>query len=147
MGEVQRLKVAGKYSEIRNVCRFVAEGAERCGMEESAVFHVELACDEACSNIIEHGYGAEGVGQIEVSWQVDKDLFRVTIHDNGRPFNPNAVPDHPVDVVPASANADKEIRVGGLGIHFMRKLMDEVNFHFDKDMGNTLTMVKRIARP
>jgi serine/threonine-protein kinase RsbW len=144
MGEIQRLEVAGKYSEIRSVCSFVAEGAKDSGLDESAVFHVELACDEACSNIIEHGYGAEGAGPIEVSWQVEGNLFRITIRDNGRAFKPEDIQEPAIDLGPVAGVAEKDLKVGGLGIHFMRKLMDEVHFHSDQDKGNTLIMVKRI---
>ena len=146
MGEKHYLKVPGEYSKIQSVCGFVAEGARRSGLDESSVFHVELACDEACSNIIEHGYGGEGEGEIRVSWQLDDDLFRVTIHDHGRPFKPDDVEEPTISMVEGSDIAEKQIKVGGFGIHFMRKLMDEVHFQFNQEMGNTLTMVKRIPK-
>jgi anti-sigma B factor antagonist len=65
------------------------------------------------------------------------------LHDNGRGFDPETV------VEPAVVHMEvqpppEDLRVGGLGIHFMRRLMDEVHYQFDKTEGNTLTMVKYI---
>lgn len=132
------LTIPGRYDKIQQACQFVAQGAVQAGLEDTAVFHVELACDEACTNVIEHAYAGEDTGDIIVSWEVQGDRFIITIRDHGRAFDPAEVP------LPPTVEVDQTLpRVGGLGIHFMRKLMDEVQYHFD-DGGNTLTLVKRI---
>lgn len=141
MGEIHRLSVAGRYEKIQSICRFVADGARRSGLGEDATFHVELACDEACTNIIEHAYGGEGIGKIEVSWRVMGDHFEITIRDQGRAFDPSLIA---APAISSAPDGDHEIQVGGLGIHFMRKLMDDITFDFDDKNGNTLTMTKRI---
>jgi serine/threonine-protein kinase RsbW len=143
MGEKHLLTVAGRFDKIRGVCKFVANGAQESGLDEAAVFHVELACDEACTNIIEHAYGAEDVGEIEISWHVADGRFTVTIRDKGGSFVPGDVPT-PIGEVTDSGEAIPDVKVGGLGLHFMRTLMDEVHFVFDKENGNTLVMVKDI---
>jgi serine/threonine-protein kinase RsbW len=61
----------------------------------------------------------------------------ITVHDHGRPFDPATVPAPPI-----GAELDN-LPEGGLGLYFMRKLMDQVTFRFDRDLGNVLTMVKR----
>ncbi len=139
MGDQQTLSVPGRYDQIRRVCAFVGEGARRAGFDEDAVFHVELACDEACTNIIEHTYEGEGVGDIQVTWQQSAGAFTVTIRDNGPPFDSKAIPDPPQ--APDLGEID-EVRVGGLGVFFMRRLMDEVKFSYLQGKGNVLTMVK-----
>lgn len=149
MGEKNVLSRPGRFEEVKNICAFVAAGAADAGLSESDIFHIELACDEACTNIIEHAYGEENAGEIIVSWEVEKDTFVITIRDFGRPFNPKAVPAPPQPLDPQHPDFSEEalvnsLQVGGLGIHFMRKLMDDVSFDFDKDQGNTLTMVKKI---
>jgi serine/threonine-protein kinase RsbW len=143
MGEKHVLTVPGRYAEIKNIVRFVADGAEEAGLNEDAIFHVELCCDEACTNIIEHAYGAEDVGPIKISYEVDRATFRITIKDQGRPFDLNDIPPPPAENMGPEEAIDN-LKVGGLGIHFMRKLMDEVRFDFDHQKGNTLTMVKKI---
>ena len=140
MGNPHTLTVPGRYDQIQPICNFVAQAAEEAGFDDDAVFHVQLACDEACTNVIEHSYGAENVGDITVSCQVQSNDFTIMIRDHGRPFDPDDIP-HPR--VPTSSNELDQLKVGGLGIHFMRKLMDEVRFMFDQQ-GNTLVMIKRL---
>ena len=146
MGKKHVSTFPGRYDEIKKICTYVVAGAEEAGLDESDIFHVELACDEACTNIIEHAYEGEGVGDIIVSWQIDNDTFKITLQDNGRSFNPDAVPTPSIPTDQSTQDAEPDydkLQVGGLGIHFMRKLMDEVTFSFDPDTGNTLQLIKK----
>lgn len=150
MGDKHVLTVPGRYDQIKTIVQFVAHGANQAGLDEDAVFHVELCCDEACTNIIEHAYGGESDGNIVVSYEVSADAFRIIIGDSGTVFNPASVPapslypSTPSDTSPD--NFIDQLKIGGLGIHFMRKLMDEVHFDFDPTAGNTLVMVKKISK-
>jgi serine/threonine-protein kinase RsbW len=146
MGVKHVLTVPGRYEEIQKICQFVADGAAESGLDETAIFHVELACDEACTNIIEHAYGGEDKGEISISWQLKDAKFTITFHDNGRSFNPDAVPKPTLPPTPPDPTSSPDIdnvKAGGLGIHFMHQLMDDVQFHFDKKEGNTLVLVKK----
>ena len=145
MGDKHVQTFPGRYDEIQKICQFVANGAAKCGLDSTAIFHIELACDEACTNIIEHAYGGEDRGKIHVSWQFKDTSFIITIHDNGRSFEPANVlkPTLPNPPEPDAPPDIDEVRVGGLGIHFMEQLMDEVTFAFNGDAGNTLIMMKK----
>jgi serine/threonine-protein kinase RsbW len=143
MSKKHVLNVRGSYSNIRHVCEFVMAGAEEAGLNEGAIFHVELACDEACTNIIEHAYGGEDLGDIEVNWWVNSNNFTLSFHDNGRAFDPNSVPSPAITELSTTADLEN-LKVGGLGIHFMRTLMDEVEYSFHPQKGNTLVMKKQI---
>ncbi|MFN2137469.1 MAG: ATP-binding protein [Candidatus Promineifilaceae bacterium] len=148
MGLANVLTVPGRFDHIRAIAQFVTAGAEAAGLDADAVFHVELCCDEAAANIIEHAYGGEDNGDIHVRYSSDERAFTVVLCDNGRPFNPQNIPE------PKSVQADADepepalrdyldsLQVGGLGIYFMRKLMDEVHYSFDEAEGNKLTLVK-----
>jgi serine/threonine-protein kinase RsbW len=138
MGKKHLLTVPGLYAEIQTACQFVTQGAAEAGLDETAVFHIELACDEACTNVIEHAYGGEGSGDIQVSWQVADGKFVIEIADNGRAFD--------LSQIPAAPDTDnmEDIKIGGLGIHFMRQLMDEVTFSSNAQNGNKLVMKKKI---
>ncbi len=143
MSKKHVLNVRGSYDNIRQVCEFVVAGAEKAGLSEGDVFHVELACDEACTNIIEHAYGGENNGDIEVNWWVNSNHFSVSFHDNGRAFDPNNVPIPPITELSTTSDPDN-LKVGGLGIYFMRTLMDDVQYSFHPQKGNTLVMSKQI---
>ena len=133
---------SGRYAEIRRICDFVGDGAAQAGFGEDAIFQVQLACDEACTNVIEHTYKDEGKGEIIVGWAVRREHFVITIRDHGAPFDPgNILP--PPHLADNSGEDDIEIQVGGLGVHFMRKLMDEVSFSYQKG-GNVLVMKKQL---
>jgi serine/threonine-protein kinase RsbW len=150
MDEEQVLTVPGRYDQIRAITEFVKAGGKAAGLDEDAVFHLELCCDEASTNIIEHAYGAENVGAITVHCEATPTAFTVTFLDHGSPFDPNDVPepatfdDEDNSPEPALSEFLDNLKVGGLGIHFMRKLMDEVHYSFDGEQGNRLTLVKYI---
>lgn len=138
MASQNNLTIPGRYDRIREACDFVIAGAEKAGFDPDEVFRIQLACDEACTNIIEHAYGREDAGNIHVNWQIKDGAFIIELRDNGRPFRPEKVPS---PSVPDTTENVDELQVGGLGLHFMRTLMDEVEFSFS-DNGNRLLMTK-----
>lgn len=132
------MTIPGRYSQIQRACGFVAEGARLAGFNEKAIFQLELACDEACTNVIEHAYGGEDRGELTVSYAVTPDCFILSVHDRAdRRFDPDAVPE------PAPMD-EENTRIGGLGLHLIRKTMDEVAFTFSETEGNRLTMKKQL---
>ena len=139
MGQAQRLTVPGRFEYLAQIAEFVTQTAREAGLTDDDVFHVEMAVDEACSNVIEHAY-ADKAGEIELSCAVPEyGRLELVIHDHGDPFDPESVPEPRVG---DSAGLDS-MQEGGLGLYFMRKLMDEVRFSFAPGHGNTLYMVKR----
>lgn len=143
------LIVPGRYKEIRRICEFVATGAAKAGFDEDTIFHLELCCDEASTNIIEHAYGEEGVGTIRIRYEVDGEKFKIVLQDNGQAFDPTSVPPPPAvssitDQSPEELTS--QLRIGGLGWHFIRNLMDEIYFTSDRQAGNTLVMIKRLVQ-
>jgi serine/threonine-protein kinase RsbW len=150
MEEENALTVPGRYDQIRTIIDFVLAGAQAAGLDEHARFHLELCCDEASTNIIEHAYGGEDQGTITVQYETSTQAFSVTFLDHGRPFSPQDVPqpgpfsDEDNTTTPALSEFLDSLKIGGLGIHFMRKLMDDVQYSFNNEDGNRLTLVKYI---
>jgi serine/threonine-protein kinase RsbW len=126
----------GQFNSLAKISEFVTRAAGAVGLSEDAVYAVEMAVDEACTNIIAHAYGGEGRGDIECTCQINGDKLTVTLRDRGGPFDPSRVPEPDVDA------ALQDRREGGLGLYLIRRLMDEVHFEFTPDSGNILTMVK-----
>ena len=126
----------GRYASLARIGDFVRKIAQDAGFESFAVYSIEMAVDEACSNIIEHAYEGEGKGDIRCTCSVTEEAMQVTIKDRGKPFDPSRVP--PPNL---SKNIDDR-QAHGLGLHFIRKWMDEVQF-LSKGAENILTMVKR----
>lgn len=143
MSELTERTFAGRFDQIRLICEFILQGAAAAGFGDKARFQVELACDEACTNIIEHAYGGEGVGAIRAGWRIDGTRFVIQLHDHGQAFDPAAIKPPPMAVGPTNPD---DIKTGGLGMHFMRTVMDDLDYRFDAEEGNTLIMSKQLPR-
>ena len=130
-----RMEVDARLENIPGIIDFVA-GFMRGLRLDAIIFAVETSVDEACTNIIKHGYSG-GAGTIAIACEMQGDDFVVTIIDRGKPFDPSAVS-------PPDLGADLEKRkVGGLGLHLMNKLMDNVIYTYTSRDGNRLVMRKR----
>jgi serine/threonine-protein kinase RsbW len=138
----QEVTIPGRHDRVIDVCKFVISGARQVGFDEDELFRIELACDEACTNVIEHAYGGDDQGPIRVIWEFDGGAFIITIYDHGRYFDPDSVPK---PQIPESPDQFDQLKIGGLGIHFMRSLMDEIRFESDTGAGNKLVMVKYLS--
>lgn len=119
--------------EIREV---VAETARDNGFSEKVIYSLQLAADEAASNIIEHAYEGITNATLRLTCDMAGSEIVITMLDNGKPFDPTSVKE-------PNLKADlSERQIGGLGLYLMRKLMDTVRYEVTKK-GNLLTMTKR----
>ncbi|MCU0490835.1 MAG: anti-sigma factor antagonist [Chloroflexaceae bacterium] len=136
---MQSITLTADLDALGQISAFITDAAELSGLDERATWQVQLAVDEAATNIIQHAYEPERPGDLTVAWECDDKRFCVTLRDQGRQFNPEAVP------TPDITSSLEERQVGGLGIYLITRLMDEVRFAFDPREGNLLTMVKYIT--
>jgi anti-sigma regulatory factor (Ser/Thr protein kinase) len=118
---------------------FIEDACRRAGVEPSAAFDLKLAVDEACSNIIEHGYSGNEPGPIEVSFNAAEGQVVVEIADRGRPFDPKTVQAPDLD------SRWQDRRVGGLGWYLISRSVDSVGYDSDPQRGNRLTLVKKVT--
>jgi serine/threonine-protein kinase RsbW len=132
----QSITLPGRFEYLPQIGEFVTRAAKAAGLTTAAIDAVEMAVDEAFTNIIEHAYGYEGRGDIQCSCHISEDGLTVILNDYGRPFDPESVPEPNIH---ARLEQRKE---GGLGLYLIRQLMDEVRFEFDPETGNSLTLVK-----
>jgi len=135
---MQTVKFAAKFEFLDEIREFVGRIARAGGFSDREVYNIQLASDEAASNIIEHAYEGVSNGLLEISCGVKGDTITIILVDHGESFDPSDVP-------PPDLKADlSERKIGGLGIFLMRKLMDEVHYNAEpKKKRNTLTMIKR----
>lgn len=119
--------------EIRN---FVAEVAREGGFTEKAIYSLQLAADEAASNIIEHAYQGVANASLQITCDMQDDELIITMRDSGKPFDPSNVKQPNL-----KAGLSKR-QIGGLGVYLMRKIMDEVRYESNTKTGNLLTMTK-----
>lgn len=139
MPEVSRLVISARLDNVRQACDSVVEAAENAGLDERAIYHCQMAVDEALTNVIEHGYEFDGdTHQIEVVCKTEPGKFLITLTDDSPAFNPleHEAPD------PGEPLDSRE--PGGWGIYFIRRLMDDVQYQRIGDK-NQLILVKNRA--
>ena len=137
-GNKCKLKVEANLESLSVISSLISEAMKQANIDAAITPKVLLAVDEACTNIALYAYPARK-GHIRIACWLDHSDFVISIEDKGKPFNPCSVPPPDVDV-----NLEDR-RVGGLGIYFMRKFMDEISYKYDPRIGNQLTMRKHVG--
>jgi anti-sigma regulatory factor (Ser/Thr protein kinase) len=117
----------------------VATIAQRLGFNEMQCSQISLAVDEALCNVITHGYQRKPDGRLWISfWSLhDKPAgLKIVIEDLAAQVDPASI--QPRDL--------EDIRPGGLGVHIIREIMDDVVYERRVEgRGMRLTMIKRTA--
>lgn len=126
----------GRFESLAQIAEYVRLEAKAAGLSYKETFELETAVDEAVSNIIEHAYGGEGIGEIQCQCNRIEDGLEIILEDSGKPFDPSCVP------VPDLNAQLKNRKNHGLGYFLMCQMMDEVHFEF-LDNKNKLTLIKR----
>lgn len=134
---VREISCAGAMSDVPALIEFIEAACEDAKINPDLCFDLTLAVEEAATNVIAHGYKGRG-GTLTVRFQVAGGDVTIGLRDRAEPFKPGSVS-------PTDMKTPLETRpVGGLGLHIMHQLMDEVRYDTLPD-GNLLTMIKRGA--
>lgn len=126
----------GNFESLAEIAEFVRLQGKEAGLSDKEVFELETAVDEAVSNIIEHAYGGEGLGEIDCICIALADGIEVILEDYGQPFDPSCV------AAPDLSLQLENRKNHGLGYYLMCQLTDVVHFEFSESQ-NRLTLIKR----
>jgi serine/threonine-protein kinase RsbW len=138
MPQTSSIVVPADVRYLEAVCGFVAKTAAIAGMDEEEISRLELAVDEACTNVVRHAYGCDASKSYTISCTIEPGVFTVDVLDRGKPFDPGTLPE-------PDLKAPLENRpIGGLGIYLIRKLVDEMSYSVEPDGLKRLRMVKRL---
>jgi len=131
-----QLRVPARADSLKEIRGAVGKTAAHCGCGAEAVRDAVIGVDEACQNIIRHAYGEKLDGDIIVEIRCDGAEMVVDLRDFADRVDPEKI--KPRDL--------NDIKPGGLGTHFMREVMDSVEYLVPaQGRGNLLRMVKRIS--
>jgi len=134
-----RLKVETRHDELDRVTAAIEDFALEADWPLDLAFKVNLALEEIVINVMNYGHD-DGLHEIDITLTTEEDSLTIEIVDDGRPFDP--LHDAPIPDV----NAELEDRnIGGLGIHFVRKMMDDVRYRREEGK-NHLTLVTSLAK-
>ena len=131
------LTVRNDMREIERLSQAVEEFCAEHNIDERICYEVNLALDEAVSNVILYGFPDSGEHPIVVGLYVEPGFVIATVEDAGVAFNPLDAP------APDLTKPIDERPVGGLGIHLVRNVMDQIEYRRDGDR-NLLTMRRRL---
>ena len=113
-------ELKSQLSELNSLCRHLEDCGDVMELPQKCLFEINLGLDELFTNIISYGFEDESEHQIKFSLAKDKETLVVEVEDDGKPFNP-------LDVASPEVSADlDEVNIGGMGIHLVKKLMDDI---------------------
>lgn len=134
MAESVNLIIQSHPEELKQVRNLVIDILSKTTISKPKLQLITLAVNEACSNIIKHGYKNDYNQKIKITISLETKTLTITIIDNGIKFDINSI--EPRDV--------NEIKPGGLGLHIMEEVMDRVEHSHTSQNFNKLTMVKNL---
>lgn len=135
MNEPTTIVVKNQLCELERVSRAVAEFGARRALPAEVIFAGSLALDEILTNVISYGYEDAAEHEILVRLEAVGGMLTVVVEDDGRPFNPLAAA--PVD----TEAAIEDRAVGGLGIHLVREVMDDLAYR--REAGKNVMVMKK----
>jgi len=129
-------KFPARHDHLRAISSFVMDAIKDSPFDSRQRYAIDLAVDEACSNVIDHAYGGEEQGEIRILLDLKETGLKLSIQDDGAPFDPDCVIE-PDLTSPLETRCER-----GLGVYLIRNLMDEVVYDFSSPGVNQITMVK-----
>ena len=137
MSAQRSLLIANELDELRKVNAAIEELAEEENWSPDVTFQIGLAIEELGVNIVNYGHDDDKAHEIKIMISSEDEAITIEIEDDGHAFNPLS------DAPEPDLDAEVEDRtVGGLGIHLVRTMMDEVHYQRQQNK-NCLTLVKR----
>ena len=137
MSQRYQITHAAELESLKKFRDFITFCSAEHNIPSDIVLDLKLAVDEACTNVIEHGYKGMDPGSIILSFRIEPDRILVQITDFGHVFEPEAAPKPDIE----AAAEDREM--GGLGLFLIYQTMDNIDYQSSEE-GNTLTFTKFI---
>jgi len=118
---------------------FITDCCRRYQVPGEIILDLKLAVDEACTNIITHGYKGMDPGSIILSFRIESDRVLVEVTDFGHCFEPV------MTVLPDVEAALEDREPGGLGLFLIYQTMDHIDYEAT-EAGNCLTFTKHYPK-
>ena len=134
----KKLVIKNDIAEICKLAIFIEELSEELALAPELTFNLNLALEEAVSNVILYAYGEEKQKEITLLANMSDNNLTFVLTDYGKEFDPTKVPDADVTL------SAEEREIGGLGIFLIRQIMDTVEYQ-RMDGKNVLIMGKQLG--
>ena len=122
---------------LEKIGKLVIDAGSNAGFNDIEIGDIQLALDEVCTNTIIHGLKNDQSRTFQMVLKWDPGEVEIQIHESGELFDPLDLDD------PNLENIMEEQSAGGLGLYFLRELMDEADFRIGRDGVKTWRIVKK----
>jgi len=134
--EKTEILLPSELDSVEKAADAAAEYARAAGLDEEALFGVDMAVREAVANAIKHGNKLDGAQNVELTFSHSPEAFEITVRDFGSGFA--------VDEVADCTQQENLLKATGRGILFMRSFMDEVEWFNAPGGGTLVRMAKKL---
>lgn len=138
-----RQALHSRICEFDGLSQALTGWGEAQGIAPRTLHSVILILDELFANVVMHGYCNDPAGEVEVEARLEQDRVEVTLTDHASPFNPLEVPE------PDTSLSIEEREIGGLGLLFVRRTADTLDYQLRQERGqqpsNVLHFSKRLT--
>ncbi len=134
------IEIPSRVDALYRACDFVTGLASDMGFAEPELGKIKLAVYEACLNAVEHAYHSDPNRVVKVAVETAEERLVVSVIDQGEGFKVDKTKDY--DVIEAVVNR----KTGGMGLHIIRRSVDQVRYEIDPLVGNKLIMIKNLHK-
>lgn len=127
-----------RSDQLKVISAFLMNALKDTAFNDRERYAIDLALDEACSNVIDHAYSNGKPGNLKISLDIDPTGIKIILQDTGMPFDPSSVAS-PDLTSPLETRSER-----GLGVFLIQKMMDSVEYDFSLPGLNQLTMIKHL---
>ncbi len=132
-------RLKNDISELDKLGRKLTAFGNGIGLSKKCIFQINLALDELFTNIVSYGFPDNGQQWISIVLSHENSKISVILEDSGMPFDPASAE------IPAPETEIEDCKVGGLGLHLVKKIMDKITYK-RRDKKNIITLTKHISK-
>ncbi len=132
---MHHITLANRIDELERLHAFLVALATAGELPESEVDPLNLVLEELVTNVIRHAHDDDAEHEIRISIETSRDGVEVEVEDDGRPFDPADAPRPDLDA------SLEERPIGGLGVHLVREMTDELRY--ERVGGSNIVRLKR----
>lgn len=140
MNDFYKITIQSRLSELDKIRSFIYDKFSDNEISEKDIFNLALAVDEACTNIIKYAHKDNLSKPINLEFIKSDNEITIKIYDEGKPFDPS------IAEIPDLEKHIKSFARGGLGIHIIRSVIDQIKYipadNYNKK--NTLELKKKL---
>jgi anti-sigma regulatory factor (Ser/Thr protein kinase) len=133
---LKKIEIKNHQQEVERLAEIIEENENEFGLSPKSIYEINLSLDEIITNIISYAYTDSSEHIINVTFYREDSYLKIAIDDDGVPFNPLEAK------VPDLESPIEDCPIGGLGLHLVRKMMDDVSYRHDNNR-NILTLTKK----